>query len=206
VREALDATRAHNIRAGFAASDACRLPFAGDAFDATFCVAVLQHVRDLSSAVREFARVTKPGGRVLVVEPDNAARYWYSSTTTADEAFETATRFFRAIETRGDATDLAVGPRISTTFTQHGIEPKFIRLFLVSRVRLGAPAPSVWQARGEIVQGAIDRVQDESLRRQGRDYLRLLERYAEEATAAGPRFVEIQGTTLFATVGRKLIG
>jgi hypothetical protein len=38
----------------------------------------------------------------------------------------------------------------------------------------------------------------------GADYLRLLDRYASEATAAGARFVEIQNTTLFATVGKKV--
>src|SRR5437899_12027764 len=78
VQDAVTAARSHNIRVRFAAADACRLPFRGDAFDSTFCVAVLQHVRDLATAVQEFARVTRPGGRVLIVEPDNAARYWYS--------------------------------------------------------------------------------------------------------------------------------
>jgi len=203
VREAFEATRAHNIRAGFAAADARRLPFADRAFDSTFCVAVLQHVRELSSAVREFARVTKPGGRVLVVEPDNAARYWYTSVRAGDEAFELATQFFRAIETLGDGADLAVGPRVPATFSEHGIEPQAIRLFLVSRVRLGAPAPSVWQGRKGIVEGAIDRVQDDAMRRMGAEYLRLLDRYAQDASAAGASFVEIQSTTLFATVGRK---
>ena len=204
VREAVEASRKHNVRAGFAAADTRALPFKDCSFDSTFCVAVLQHVRDVSGAVREFARVTKPGGRVLVVEPDNAARYWYSSTSAGADAFEIATRFFRAIETLGDGMDLAVGPRISEVFTQHGIEATAIRLFLVSRVRLGPQPSAVWQARRDIVGGAIDRVQDESLRRLGAEYLRVLDRYAEEAAALGPRFVEIQSTTLFATVGRKI--
>lgn len=203
VAEAVGTTGAHNIRVGFAAADACRLPFRDDAFDSTFCVAALQHVRDLSTAVQECARVTKPGGRVLVVEPDNAARYWYSSSDAGVRAFELATQFFRALELRGDAADLALGPTVSTIFTRHGIEPVTIRLFPVSLVRLGEPGPAVWEARGEIVRGAIDRVQDESLRQLGADYLRVLDRYAEEAAAAGRRFVEIQSTMLFATVGQK---
>src|SRR5262249_50821260 len=70
VRGALDAARAHNVPIGLAVADACRLPFRNDAFDSTFCVAVLQHVRELSAAVQECARVTRPGGRVLVIEPD----------------------------------------------------------------------------------------------------------------------------------------
>src|SRR5262245_8081565 len=204
VADAVKSARKHNVRAGFAAADTRALPFADRSFDSTFCVAVLQPVRDVAGAVGEFARVTKPGGRILVVEPDNAARYWYSSSRTGLAAFEIATRFFRAIETfADDAEVLAVGPRISDVFAPHGIEPMGMRLFLVSRVRLGPPPPSVWQARRDVITGAVERVRDESLRELGFHYLRVLERYADEAAAAGPRFVEIQSTTLFATVGKK---
>src|SRR6185436_9384980 len=59
VAEAVGSARRHNVRAGFASADTRALPFADRAFDSTFCVAVLQHVRDVSGAVREFARVTK---------------------------------------------------------------------------------------------------------------------------------------------------
>ena len=202
VREAIGSARAHNVNVGFAASDACRLPFRSGAFDSTFCVAVLQHVRDMSMAVQELARVTRPGGRVLVVEPDNAARYWYSSIDLGARAFELATRFFTLLEGSGDATDLAVGPKVSTVFERHGIEPVDIRLFPVSLARLGAPAPAVWEARRDVIRGAIDRVQEESLRQLGAEYLRVLDSYAREADAAGRRFVEIQSTMLFATVGQ----
>lgn len=71
---------AHNQRAGFATADACHLPFGDGAFDSTFCVAILQHIGDVTSAVREFARVTRVGGRILAVEPDNSARYWHAAT------------------------------------------------------------------------------------------------------------------------------
>jgi hypothetical protein len=37
----------------------------------------------------------------------------------------------------------------------------------------------------------------------GRAYAEALERYAQEAAGAGPGFVEIQNTMLFATVGQK---
>ena len=45
-------TVSHNLPAGFAAADATSLPFVDGAFDSTYCVAVLQHVGDLSAAMR----------------------------------------------------------------------------------------------------------------------------------------------------------
>jgi SAM-dependent methyltransferase len=50
VKEALQATRARNVRVAFAAADAMALPFADGAFDSTYCVAVLQYVRDVRRA------------------------------------------------------------------------------------------------------------------------------------------------------------
>ena len=78
----------HNQRVGFAAADACRLPFKDGAFDSIYCVAVLQHIDEVDTAVREFARVTAPRGRVVAVEPDNSARYVFSSTPLGRRAFE----------------------------------------------------------------------------------------------------------------------
>ena len=79
VRAAAEAARGINARVSYAAADASNLPFGDGLFDSTYCVAVLQHIRDVGAAVRELARVTRRGGRLLVVEPDNAARYWFSS-------------------------------------------------------------------------------------------------------------------------------
>jgi SAM-dependent methyltransferase len=192
------------VRVAFAAADAGALPFAEGAFDSTYCVAVLQHVRDVPAAVREFARVTKPGGRVLAVEPDNSARYWYSSVESGARAFELGTRFYTVLtQARGDSTDPAVGPKLPQLFAAHRIEPLAVRLFPVSVSRLGAPPASVWETRRLAVQRAVERAPDEAIRRLGADYLKLLTRYAEEAAAAGPSFVEIQNTMLFATVGQK---
>jgi 2-polyprenyl-3-methyl-5-hydroxy-6-metoxy-1,4-benzoquinol methylase len=204
VREAAEATASHNIRAALATADASHLPFASEAFDSTFCVAVLQHIKDLDTAVREFARVTKPGGRVLVVEPDNSARYWYSSVESGEKLFELGALFFKALaEARDTSTELAVGPQVPGIFVRQGIEPTAVRLFPVASARLGAPPRAVWNARRQSVREAIEAAPDESIRRLGTDYLKLLDRYAEEAKAAGNAFVEIQHTMLFATVGQR---
>jgi SAM-dependent methyltransferase len=205
VKAARETTAGINQRAHFAVADGSRLPFTSGAFDSTYCVAVLQHIPDTAAAVREFARVTRPGGRVVAVEPDNAARYWHSSTPAGMRAFDTAARFFAALsKARGDSPDHSVGPRLPTLFASEGIEPVSVRLFPVSETQLGAPEPAVWNDRRARIQRAIDNASDESARALGRDYLNLIDEYRQEATTAGQAFVEIQNTMLFATVGQRV--
>lgn len=204
LKTARETTAGINLRAHFAAADGRLLPFATGSFDSTYCVAVLQHIRDTAAAVREFARVTRPGGRVVAVEPDNAARYWYSSAPAGVRAFEAATRFFTALsKARGDGADPSVGPRLPTLFAQEGIEPVSVRLFPVSETRLGAPDASVWEDRQRRVQRAIENSGDDGARALGRDYLKVIDEYRAEAADAGRAFVEIQTTMLFATVGQR---
>ena len=61
---------------GFTAADAMRLPFADESFDAVTMSFGLRNVADSGAALREFLRVTRPGGRLVVCEfshPVNAA-------------------------------------------------------------------------------------------------------------------------------------
>jgi demethylmenaquinone methyltransferase/2-methoxy-6-polyprenyl-1,4-benzoquinol methylase len=53
---------------GFTAADAMRLPFADASFDAVTMSFGLRNVADIDAALREFARVTRPGGRLVVCE------------------------------------------------------------------------------------------------------------------------------------------
>ena len=204
VRTAREATAGINQRAHFAAADGARLPFRDAAFDSTYCVAVLQHVPDVHVAVREFARVTRAGGRVVAVEPDNSARYWYSSTPSGRQAFEAATAFFAALSrARGDGGEPAVGPQLPTLFAREGIEPMSVRLFPVSQARLGAPSEDVWDNRMTRVQRAIDNAPAEEAKKLGREYVEVLKGYQADAGRAGQSFVEIENTMLFATVGQR---
>ncbi|MGB3762625.1 MAG: demethylmenaquinone methyltransferase [Ornithinimicrobium sp.] len=52
----------------FTAADALHLPFADDSFDVVTMSFGLRNVSDVPSALQEFARVTKPGGRLVVCE------------------------------------------------------------------------------------------------------------------------------------------
>lgn len=196
--------KSHNERVGFAAGDACCLPFLDKAFDATFCVAVLQHVSNLEASLAEFARVTREGGRVVAVEPDNTARYWHSSVPAGMRAYEVSRQFFGALYVgAAETVDGAVGPQLPTLLARHGLEVLSFRVFPVTRTHLGQPPREVWTARSREVQRLIDHASNGSVAALGREYLHVLGQYEREAQEAGAAFVEIQNTLLFATVAQK---
>ena len=203
VAAALQETKAHNQRVGFAAADACRLPFRDGAFDSLYCVAVLQHVVDAEAAVAEFARATVRNGRIVAVEPDNAARYLFSSTRSGIQAFDLSRQFFAAATSvRAERTDDQIGPRLPVLFAAHGIEPIDVRMFPVSHTRLQPPSTEEWKERRDAVQRVVERVTRKDVRELGRELILALSTYESDAAAA-PAFVEIQHTMLFATVGQK---
>jgi hypothetical protein len=120
------------------------------------------------------------------------------------EAFEVSRRFFASLgSVRGEAPAVAVGPLVPGMLAASGIEPSGVRLFPVSVSHLGVPPGSLWDARRTAVRDAMAKAPDESIRRLGVDFLKAIDQYARDATAAGPAFVEIQNTMLFATVGQK---
>lgn len=204
VTTALDAARGMNARIGYACADACHLPFADGVFDSVFCVAVLQHIRDIGQALTEFERVTRPGGRILAVEPDNASRYWFASHPIGMQAYEQGRRFFdAAAAARSEGSPSPVGPMLPGFFASCGIEPISVQVFPVLVSHLGSPPPEVWKARREAIGAAVQKASDEGVRRMGSEYLETIQAYEREAAAAGPTFVEIQNTLLFATLGQR---
>lgn len=81
-------------------ADLNRLPFADASFDAVLCVTALCHRMnpDPGAIVRDFARITKPGGVVCLWEP-GGRRLWRGH----DEVTHTGRRF-----SVGDLRDLAL--------------------------------------------------------------------------------------------------
>ena len=57
----------------FRVEDGRALPFADGAFDLTAAITVLCHVPERTDVLREIARVTRPGGTVLIVDGEYAA-------------------------------------------------------------------------------------------------------------------------------------
>lgn len=72
-----------NVEVGIA--DVHALPFADATFDVTHAHQVLQHVADPVQALREMARVTKPGGIVAVRESDYSGFCWWPELPALDE-------------------------------------------------------------------------------------------------------------------------
>ena len=53
-------------------SSATGLPFREGSFDGVICVEVIEHIPDVDRALREIARVLKPGGRAILIDKNPA--------------------------------------------------------------------------------------------------------------------------------------
>jgi SAM-dependent methyltransferase len=62
--------RAAGATVAIAAADAASLPFEDESFDALYACALLQHVADPSSIVREARRVARPGAVIALADAD----------------------------------------------------------------------------------------------------------------------------------------
>ncbi|MFT4216566.1 MAG: methyltransferase domain-containing protein [Micropruina sp.] len=87
---ALDLTREEATRRGvttidFQVADVHRLPFADDSFDVAHAHQVLQHLPDPVQALREMARVVRPGGYVAVRDSDYSGFLWHPASEALDD-------------------------------------------------------------------------------------------------------------------------
>ncbi len=86
----LELTRATAAERGvsnidFRVADVHALEFADDTFDVTHAHQVLQHIANPVQAMREMARVTKPGGIVAVRDSDYSGFCWWPLISELDE-------------------------------------------------------------------------------------------------------------------------
>lgn len=83
LRVARQKAKAHNLPIRFvSASLDAALPFASQQFDFVICALVLTHVAQLTAVMREFYRVLRPGGHVLITDfhPDTVLKLgWRTS-------------------------------------------------------------------------------------------------------------------------------
>ena len=136
-RSARDASRqwAERGMARFCAGDAYQLPLADGSADCVMCQTLLMHLQRPADAVREMARVLKPGGIMICHEPDNLSSsmtYAYSSThphTLRDELFMHRTNFIQHrghMKLGGGSSN--IGSRVPVLMHDVGMEGIGIRM------------------------------------------------------------------------------
>ncbi|MBW8706595.1 Malonyl-[acyl-carrier protein] O-methyltransferase [Streptomyces sp. MBT84] len=95
----------------YAVGDITALDFPDDHFDGVRCERVLQHVQDPDIALKELARVTRPGGRVCVIDTD-----WSSSVGDGFDHLEQVVADFFPVD-----TDLVAGRAIRSRMVKSGL-------------------------------------------------------------------------------------
>ncbi|TQS45795.1 class I SAM-dependent methyltransferase [Cryptosporangium phraense] len=65
--------RSVSERASLLLADACRLPLANASADGVFAAGLLMHLPDADAGLRELARVTRAGGRLVLFHPSGRA-------------------------------------------------------------------------------------------------------------------------------------
>jgi SAM-dependent methyltransferase len=85
--------------------DAFHLPYANDTFDRIICSEVMEHVHDYVAAVRELARVTRPGGKLAITIPTATSEQLY--LRLGDDYFESPGGHIRIFKPRKLAEGLA---------------------------------------------------------------------------------------------------
>ncbi|HUB82331.1 MAG TPA: class I SAM-dependent methyltransferase [Bryobacteraceae bacterium] len=84
------AARKPALRGRLALADAANLPVAGASAGVVLCALTLGHIRDQAAAMREFERILRPGGTLLLTDfhPQSAARGWRRTFRCDDEVYE----------------------------------------------------------------------------------------------------------------------
>lgn len=114
-------------------ADITALPFPDESFDLSVEITVLTMVADDVRAVAELARVTRPGGTVLLMEPA------YPSLYREHDAVQGAVRRYRRSELVARAREAGLVVRRATNSNSFLVPPAAL-LSLLHRIRRPAPA------------------------------------------------------------------
>ena len=109
-------------RGHLAAGDAYALPFADGSFDLVWCAHSLRSLPDAVGAVREWARVLRPGGRVVLLENDRLHGAVLPWPPEVELDLYRAERRAKADEDRSPG-GLHAGRRLARVFREAGLEP-----------------------------------------------------------------------------------
>lgn len=99
LNEARDLAARAEVAVDFAVGDVYELQLADNSVDVVHAHQMLQHLTDPVAALREMARVCRPGGVIAVREVDYAATTWFP----ADEGLDRWLRVYSETARRNDA-------------------------------------------------------------------------------------------------------
>ncbi len=85
-----EAARKRGLRRRLVLGEAAFLPFRSAISDLTFCSFAIDYVADLDGALSEMARITKPGGKVVIsdLHPSAISSGWTRSFRAGDSVYE----------------------------------------------------------------------------------------------------------------------
>lgn len=120
--------RGLDARFSYRQGDAQKLPYPDDSFDLTTCQTVLIHLPDPSAGIEEMMRVTRPGGLVMVAEPNNLTESLLLDSITNRASIDDVVELVRFQLTceRGKVAlgegDNSLGDRVPGLFVAQGLE------------------------------------------------------------------------------------
>ncbi len=111
------ARRRGGTNVGFVVGDVYALAPPADSFDVVHAHQLLQHVRHPVAALREMARVCRPGGVVAARDSDYAGFTWWPAVPELDEWLA----LYRAVA-RGNGAEPDAGRRLASWAREAGLE------------------------------------------------------------------------------------
>ncbi len=122
--------RSHGVTAAFVCAHAERLPFGDESFSAVTFIDVIEHVHDPRAAVREIARVLRPGGVLYLLGPNRLSPRLFASDPhyglTGVSVLPPALGRFYVTRVRGfpqyDVGTLPVGGRVASWLREENFE------------------------------------------------------------------------------------
>lgn len=128
----------------FTCADALRLPYAGQAFDASLCHYFLLWMRQPEATLGELLRVTRPGGFVAALaEPDYGGRIDYPPALAELGKMQAA-----ALTAQG--ADTHMGRKLAGLFARAGL--KDVHTGLLGGEWSAPPTPEAWQSEWDTLQ------------------------------------------------------
>jgi ubiquinone/menaquinone biosynthesis C-methylase UbiE len=124
VEEARQRTQGMNLPAHFVQGDVQHLSFADDTFDRCYADRTFQHLPEPEQALIEMIRVTKPGGLLLIVDPDH-------ETSVLDTPYPDVTRRFFRFRNDG-MRQPGIAHQLYALFKKHGLQD--VRIEPLTRV------------------------------------------------------------------------